>query len=188
MSVDNIIPSNVDEPRCSNCTFQPEEPVGSATFIPSDDDSAGVFLESFIERNHDGVKSYLPLKLEKVVQIGDPSREVAVLQLITDCATIELCLVAKVDGPKYHGRSVVVSVTHEGQQQVYTEPLVTFKRYIHHEEPRYNMSWTYLRHGPQSSLTTVYFKQFGFIMNSSDVTYKYLQKIRNEVGFRGNWI
>lgn len=188
LGIDSAMSASIDELRHGDCKFQPKEPVGNATFVPSDYDSAGVFLESFIERKRDNVKSYLPLKLQKVVQIGDPSREIAILELVTDCATISLDLIVSVQESEYEGSTIQAVVIYESEKHIITEPFVSFKRFIKNRKPGYSMTWGDLIFSTPDFVYTIHFKQFGFIMSSSDVAYKYIHKIRNEVGFRGNWI
>lgn len=188
ISIHEATSVSISQMRHGDCSFQPDRPVENATFAATDDDTAGVRAHSFIEVRHNDRASFLPLKLEKVEQSGHLGEDQsATLRLIMDCATIEFDLAVRVKGEEYNGTSIQVRVSFEGEQSVIDKPFLSFKKYNYRELPGYSMSWGNLFIESHGSLYKFFFRQLGFVLESKNVTYKYNNGIKNEVGFLANW-
>lgn len=189
ISINGVISVGVNQPGHGNCSSQPEKPDENFTFAATDDDTAGVEIYSFIEvKRNDTAKSFIPLKLEKVEQLGHLGQDQnATLRLVMDCATIELDLTVEVEDREYNGKSIQARVTYEGEQKVIDKSFLSFKKYIYRGSAGYSMSWNNLPFESGSSNYTVSFVRWGFIMESKNVTYNYENRITNDVGFRGGW-
>lgn len=187
-SISGIFSASISDQRYSNCSFQPEIPIENVTFAATKDDTAGAKSYSFIEVKHNDKISYLPLKLEKVEQIGHlGENQNATLRLVMDCATIDLDMTIAIRGEEYNGTTIQSRVTFEGEQKVIDKSFLSFKKYIYRGFAGYSTSWNNLDFESRGSNYTIMFRRIGFIMESKNVTYNYDQKIRNELGYQANW-
>lgn len=175
-----------------SCAPQEKQPAESISFAATKDDTAGARIGGFIEIKVGSKLSYVPLKLEKVEQIGHlEDYKSATLRLIMDCATVEMDLRISTLGENYNGTATEVRVFYQDEVYTISKPVFKFSKSIQDGSPDQTMDWSPFEFQSSGWITkkskAVNFKSISFILESENVAYNYHKGIMNNDGYQAGW-